>query len=999
MPRLGSGIPLVARAAEMRRLRAALTRAERGEAGAVLLSGDAGVGKTRVLTELAGLASARGALVLTGRCLDVREGGLPYLPFAEALTPLAASHDAAVADAVAARGALGRLLPQMAAPPDRSEHSTDSSADRDASRSVRTEHDLGQLQLFDAVLGLLTDLAERQPVVLVVEDLHWADGSTRNLVSFLISRLRGQRLLVVASYREEDLYRRHPLRALLAELVRAPAVERVEVRPFSEADVRVFVDLLAEESLAPSVVADVIERSQGNPFFIEELLASREDGSELPAGLAEVLLSRVERLSADSQRVLRMVSVADGSVSHKVLTEVAGLGELELDEALREAVQHHVLVVENGFYAFRHALLQEAVYADLLPGERSRIHHNYAEHLLVDAAHRNRDALLAYHSLQSNDLATALSASKRAADQAEKLGAPAAALGHIEQALRIWDAVPEADRPPGVDELTLLSEASYFAGTSGEPERAIAYARSAVATIDDDMPVIEAANLWRRLAQAMMMLETTWDEAVEAIAHAWKLVKDAESSRGRAWILATRATMQRAIDQPDEAWWSARNAVVDAQAAGSGGAEADALITMGGLAEFGGDTGRARDLLREAQRKAQAAGSLNVELRARFFLALSYDDQADIANALRVYDEGIAYAAMVGLTWSSFGIELRARQLFLRYISGDWPTGDTTGRPLRGVSDAVAARMTASWVHIVVSRGEFADAERLVADLRAQRRADSLIMLGAGAAGAELACWKGDYAIAATRARESIDWLEQIEPWGLGGVRLCALGVSAGAARAVEARQRGDGAALAEATELAKELLRHGRSCVEQGRPRGGSLGLEGQAWLARLEAAAAGLDGPADPKLWADAVDGFGYGAVYEQAMCRWHHAEALLATGVASDADLASAELLAAHEVARRLGAKPLAEAVVGLARRARIELPGEAPERDEVDPFTGRERDVLERVALGRTNRQVGEELYISEKTVSVHLSRVMSKLGASRRAEAVAIAYDRGLLTKP
>ena len=150
------------------------------------------------------------------------------------------------------------------------------------------------------------------------------------------------------------------------------------------------------------------------------------------------------------------------------------------------------------------------------------------------------------------------------------------------------------------------------------------------------------------------------------------------------------------------------------------------------------------------------------------------------------------------------------------------------------------------------------------------------------------------------------------------------------------------------------------------------------------------------DPELWAAAVDAFGYGAVYEQAISRWHHAEALLGRG---DTDAATKQLIQAHEVADRLRALPLRGAIRELARRARIELPGVAtpsPPRDTVDPLTDRERAVLERVALGRTNRQVGEELYISEKTVSVHLSRLMAKLGATRRAEAVAIAYDRGLL---
>jgi DNA-binding CsgD family transcriptional regulator len=194
-------------------------------------------------------------------------------------------------------------------------------------------------------------------------------------------------------------------------------------------------------------------------------------------------------------------------------------------------------------------------------------------------------------------------------------------------------------------------------------------------------------------------------------------------------------------------------------------------------------------------------------------------------------------------------------------------------------------------------------------------------------------------------------------------------------------------------------MLAHGRMCSIVGQPRSGTLGPEGRAWLARLEAAASCLAGRGDPAKWAAAAEAFGYGAVYEQAVCRRHEAEALL---LSDNAEGARAALESAHAVATRLGALPLRDVVRDLAHRARVDLAGvepAAPARTVVDPLTDRERDVLERVALGRTNRQVGEELYISEKTVSVHLSRVMAKLGASRRAEAVAIAYDRGLLTAP
>ncbi|QWF77512.1 helix-turn-helix transcriptional regulator [Amycolatopsis sp. CA-230715] len=1006
VPRLGSGIPLVARAEEMRRLSAAFEGAELGEANAVLLSGDAGVGKTRLLTELGARAGTAGALVLTGRSLDVREGGLPYLPFAEALAPLATSEDPVVAEAVRARPALDRLLPQGEPLPGggKPEHMAVTTAtEQDPSRRRRAEQDLGQLQLFDAVLGVLAEIGEHRPVVLVVEDLHWADGATRNLLSFLVSRLRAQRLLIVGSYREEDVHRRHPLRALLGELVRLPTVTTVELRPFQAADARAFIEALVDGPLEADVLARVVERSEGNPFFAEELVASCVTCEDIPAGLAELLLSRLERLPVETRRVLRAISVASEPVSHTALADVSGLGEFELDEALREAVQHHVVVVEKGCYLFRHALLQEAVYGDLLPGERIRMHAAYAARFRSMPPGRGHAAKFAYHSLEGKDFTAALPALLEAAEEAEKLGAPGTALRHLEQALEIWHAVPAEARPADVDELKLLGEASHFAGTSGEPERAVAYARSATQALTGEIEPERAAKIWRRRAEALLALESGLDESVEAIGKAWELVEHAEPSPARAWVLATRANILRVTRRRDEALWSARTAVEDARATGAGGGEALALIMLSLLAENSGNIDEAREKLREAERKARAAGALSVELKAIYYLALSYDDHAEIPRAIEGYQAGIRRAEEASLNWSEFGLEVRARHLALRYISGDWPTKAGAGQPGRGVSGAVAARMAAAWVQVVVGRGQVETAERLISNLRAQWRVDTMIALAAGSAATELAFWHGDHAAAVAYAQEAIGWLDQLGPWLLGGIRLAALGLAAAAEQAAAARLRGDDATVAAAVAAGEELLAHARSCAEHGRPRTGKLGPEGRAWLARAEAEARSLGGTVDPENWAGVVAAFGYGAIYEQAITRWRRAKVLLAAGGEGNTALAEQELVAAHEVADRIGAAPLRDAVREVARRARLSLPGVDASlltpRDALDPLTSRERAVLEQVALGRTNRQVGEELYISEKTVSVHVSRVLSKLKVSNRAEAVAVAYERGLLTKP
>ncbi|HEX4725179.1 MAG TPA: AAA family ATPase [Pseudonocardiaceae bacterium] len=994
VPRLGSGIPLVARAAEMARLRASLARAEAGAAGAVLVSGDAGVGKSRLLAELGQYAEARDVLVLSGRCLDVGETGLPYLPFVEVLVQLNRQDPAAVRH----WPALARLLPEsiMPATPEPASYSP-----RPGSPTAAPERDLGQLQLFDALIGLLTDLSSRRCVLLLVEDLHWADQSTRDLVSFLLSRLRAQRLLVVASYRSDDLYRRHPLRPLLAELVRLPAVERIDLTPFDMDDSRKFVAALADGPLSDDLVRQIAERSEGNAFFAEELMAAcaeHEDG--VPTGLADVLLARIERLAPATQTVVRLASVAGRRVRHSRLQAVANVGPLELDEALREAVQHHVLLVDDGadVYAFRHALLREAVYGDLLPGERVRLHADYAKHIATEEGRRGVAAALAHHSLQSHDLRTALLASVRAADDAASLGAPAEALRHVEQALKLWDGVDAADRPTGISEAVLLRRASYAAGTAGEPERAVAYARSAV----DRFAAVEepesAAQSYRRLAQALIGMDNKGAEAREAIENAWALVAKRPPSYTRAWVQAVLAMALRRSD-PAAAKVAAADAIADARAVRALGAEADALITLGMLEEHDGNAEQAVSHFKEAVDTAVRVDAFSTELRARFFLGLHRYDHGDLTGAVAEFDEGSARARANGMTWSSYGIDIRIYQAISKYMVGDWDGSAAAAEaPGKRMSDTVLARLASASAFVMVGRGQYDEAEKLLTELRAHWHRDGDIVLYGGYAAAELGLWRGRPEHTAAVVEDVSTLLAKASwTWMLCRIRLDAWGIAAQVELARRARRERDvGAELAAVAE-GERLADDAEEVATIGRPWTGSMGAEGLAWLAVVRAERTRLAGPGDPAAWRAAVEAFDYGSVYEQAIARLRLAETLLAgDNRAERAAEATVELSEVVAVAGRLGARPLSEAAAELARRGRLTVDGLAAVRDEVDPFTPRERAVLTLVALGRTNRQVGQELYISEKTVSVHLSRIMAKLGASRRAEAVATAYERGLL---
>ncbi len=363
------GNRLVGREAELSHLLTLLDAAAEGQPVVTLISGDAGVGKTRLVAEFASLARSRGFTVLSGRCAEIGDA-VPYLPLADALRDATTgpSPGGALLDALAARPVLSRLLP-----------------DRNESQPAGGDMPgLVQQQLFGAVLGLLTELAGAAPVLLILEDLHWADQSTRDLVTFLSRMLHSERIVVLATYRSDDMHRRHPLRPLVAELLRLPSVSSIELGPLTSSDMAELLTSQSGQRHDAAAISQMITRAEGNAYYAEELLAASSDDSRLPAGLADLLLARVERLSAQAQQVLRTAAVTGRRVNDDLVRQASGLDEQLYDSAVREAVANQLLVPDGDQgYSFRHALLREAVYADLMPGERTRLHARLAD-LLAD---------------------------------------------------------------------------------------------------------------------------------------------------------------------------------------------------------------------------------------------------------------------------------------------------------------------------------------------------------------------------------------------------------------------------------------------------------------------------------------------------------------------------------------------------------------------------------------------------------------------------------------
>ncbi|HEX8929539.1 MAG TPA: AAA family ATPase, partial [Actinomycetota bacterium] len=519
-------------------------------------------------------AEAAGATVLVGGCLDVGDGTLPYAPVVEALRSLVATADPAALDELlgAARPELSRLVPELGGPAPPPAGATPPS------------------RLFELLLGVLHRLAERGPVLLVIEDLHWADRSTRDLLGFLVRNLRGGVALLL-SYRSDELHRRHPLRPFLAELERGRRVERLELGRLSR---RELADLLAgilDHRPAARQVREVFARSQGNPFYAEELLAAAPDGAALPPVVRDLLLARVEALPEEAQRVLRVAAAAGSRVDHELLAAVAGVPDRRLLELLREAVNRHLLASDQaGAYRFRHALVQEVLYDDLLPGERAALHAAYAAALSARTGERAGLAelgQLAYHWSAAHDLGPALLASVRAGLAAEAVYALAEAEGHYGRALELWSQAPQAAAASPLDRPELLQRAANAAMLSGQTDRAVALARQALAAVDLAAEPLRAGAALERLARYQWMNGDS-DGAIATLEEAVAVIPSQPPSRELARAMAAQGQLLMLRARNAMAAARCEQAISVARQAGARAEEGHARNSLGiAMAAFG----------------------------------------------------------------------------------------------------------------------------------------------------------------------------------------------------------------------------------------------------------------------------------------------------------------------------------------------------------------------------------------------------------------------------
>jgi DNA-binding NarL/FixJ family response regulator len=978
---------MVGRDVELGRLLALLDDAEAGRSVVALVSGDAGVGKSRLVAEVSRLAAGRGYTVLSGQCAELGDS-VPYLPLADAMR--GAAQSAAVRDALAARPAQSRLLP---------EGGDGHAADQDSAGLARQ-------QMFGGVLGLLTELAAAAPVLLVLEDLHWADASTRDLLTFLSRMLHRERVALIGTYRTDDLHRRHPLRPVVAELQRLPSVISVDLAPLEPSALAEHLTAAALGRLDATELNDIVSRAEGNAYYAEELLAASVGGDAadrraLPAGLAALLLSRVEQLSDAAQQVLRAAAVAGRKADDELVRAACGLDAAQYESAVREAVTHQLLVPDGTEgYVFRHALLREAVYGDLLPGERTRLHATMCS-LLSDEqrlAVPGAAAELAQHCLASHDIPGAFAASVRAGQEAERLGAPAEAHRHFDQALALWERVTEPEKTAGMarGKLGLLSATN--AADSGDVEHAVHLLRRLRHLAGAQTParpedVNLASRIGERLAFYLNMIDDpkAMAEAVEVAQATVEAAPASPPTWQHARAIATYAnTLVYHDDYALAREWAERG-LAAARAADAPWVQADALVTLGFLSNREGRNDEAIELLTEAHKQARAAKVLGVELRAAYHLARAHLEFGDLATGAAVAHEGTSRANQTGLGMAPYGLDVQHLHFQCHFADGKWDHAQeiADGFPVR-VTSAPEAYLSSMALFIDVARGNPAADERLawIDPFWCAHGFDSFIARGLLA---EHLLWQGDTEQAIEQAQAAIDVIFE-PPWGFhpSAIRPAAVALSARADRAAQARAAGDEEAVRAELTAATELLRIAREGAAFPKRPKFILGPEGRGWLARAEAEYRRAAGDNDPRAWQAVLEAFGPAYVYENARTRWRLAEALAEAGCR---DEAAEQWHQAAQTADQLRARPLRAALDDLARRARI---GTVPEATPgLGSLTSREREVLRLIAAGRSNREIASVLFIAPKTASVHVSNILAKLGASSRTEAAAIAHREGL----
>jgi ATP/maltotriose-dependent transcriptional regulator MalT len=830
----------------------------------------------------------------------------------------------------------------------------------------------------------------------VLEDVHWADRSTRALAAHLARNLRSERVLLILTYRTDELHRRHPLRPLLAELERLESTRTIELERFDQRELtEVLADILGERP-DDQLVERLFARSEGNPLYTEELLAAGLDGrGTTPRTLRDAFMLRIERLPDDAQRVVRAVAIAR-RMDEETIAALTSIEHGALNAALREAVSAQVLVTdEEDRFVFRHALLGEALYEDLLPGERAELHLALAR-VLERTCSSNRDAeaeltaRIAYHYAAAGDQPAALTAMVNAARAAGRIHAYGEKADLAERGLELWPRVPDPQALTGLDYVELVAMAAGAHSLSGDIGRCEVLLQEALRELDPERDPRRYSGLLGSLARIQWALNRG-QEGLRTAERALALLPADERTSERthllSWLARTRFLRGRF-----------REAIRDAEEA------REAAVALGdGYAQLGEVDDGVTDL-RQAIELARADGGLDDLGYAYANLAELLAIAGRITEALSTAQEGLA-AIPRRLRDTHDWLTLTVSEL--AFETGDW-------RLARAHLDAVPSRVDGRKLILRLLRG----AEQSLGEgdeesaLRCLDETEPLVTAssepqwieGFGSLAAEVRRRRHELEDARAAVADALDRIELCTDDVFRVARVTAIGMAVEADMAQRARDLREKRQEKEAVTRARIHMGRLRAVAESGgRP------VE-RAWLQFGAAEYARARGKPDSKAWIKAAEEWDrLHQPYRAAIARFRAAEAFVEQG---DRNAASEIAAAGLKAARALGSSWLEAEIAGLIGRARLDTAHPVSDRrrdgtdgahaareeadaDEVFGLTPRERQVLALLAEGATNRQIGNALYMAEKTASVHVSRILSKLGVRTRTQAAAVAHRQHL----
>ena len=951
MPRAVSPF-FAGRETELARLRRSFdsTVSERAQR-LVLLGAEAGGGKSRLIREFARQVDKQAHIVI-GNCLGLGEAGLPFAPFTAGLRQLVGERGVdELTLLVGERHArqLAWLHPDFGEP-------------------SHPESDLVRVRLAESFRKLLEALAAEQPLVWVVEDIHWADQGTRDLLGFLANSLQGAPVLLMASYRIESLNTAQGLRSLVAELGRQHTTDILVLPRLARRDVAAQLEGILGYSPAGDLLNEIYRRGGGVPLFTESMVDG--DGKLRPAlqgSLAELLSGVTEGLPEVTQQILRAMTIGGTRVGHALLAAVASLDDSDLLAAVRPAIHGNVLVADGDGYAFRHALLRDSVRADVLANEARRFHHAYATALQSDAA-LSPDTwtamALAHHWQGAGDAQRAIRSAWDAAREAGGRYAYPEQLQMLEQVLELWD-VPSSTAILSVDRWQVLALAANAACWAAESVRGLAHAEQALAQLDQvkDGEKTAAMLLERASFRQQLMLAGEIDDldlAVELAPASSRIRAEAIGQLCRAHLL--RGENARAQSLANE---------LTALAAQLGDEEyaIEADIARHHLAMLDGED-RTVQLLAALDAASKAdLGRLEVIAYVALMRCLEsngrHADAIETGKTALVRTREVGQARYLGSALSqNLAISLTAVGRWDEAVEVLMDGFDLDPPPLGRMQLLLCAG------HIAIARGDVKESTRILRELHA-------LAAGATASGEQVCTLRrldiefhlsqGETSAALIEAQSVPALSQDVDIRGLWPL------LASAAKACVDA---GDSARhLGELDRVAGRL--------SKARPVERAHALTFAAELSRTSQ-------DSSQPAWREAAQAWSQlGQPYPQAYACLRLAAAMAAAG---DRAGAAEPLRTAAAIAGRLRAEPLALQIESLARRARIERDLAASPANESDVgLTDRELQVLKLVAAGRSNGEIAQTLFISVKTASVHVSNILAKLDVRTRGAAAAAAH--------